>query len=185
MIRPSELYSPAYIETQRQLHAAPKGYGGKGAKWADGVLSVAEHFGATSILDYGSGEGTLATNIRSRFSNVYRVDEYDPAIPGKDRLPVFADLVVSTDVIEHVEHDCLDHVLAHIRMLARKVVFLVIATRPSNKVLSDGRNAHLTVESADWWESRVLSAGFRMADMSTPKSPLDKPSREWVAVLLP
>lgn len=179
------LITPRYREEQRILHAAPRGYGGKGNKWAEVVLDVAQHFGATSILDYGCGQGSLAAVLRARASDIYRIDEYDPAIKGKEGLPSFADLVVSTDVIEHIEPECLDAVLTHIRMLARKVVFMVIATRPSGKTLSDGRNAHLIIESPQWWEQRILSAGFQLAETDMPKSPELKVSREWVGVLLP
>lgn len=178
------LITQAYVDEQKALHAMPKGYGGKGRKWADGVLDVAQHFGASSILDYGCGQGSLASVLRERSQGV-RIDEYDPAIPGKDGRPSFADMVVCTDVIEHVEPECLEAVLQHIRSLARKVVFMVVATRPSGKTLSDGRNAHLIIETPEWWQQRILASGFTFAETDTPKSPELKVSREWVGVLLP
>jgi hypothetical protein len=99
-------------------------------------------------------------------------------------LPGFADLVVCTDVLEHVEPELLDTVLRHLRSLARKAVFVVIATRPSNKTLSDGRNAHLIVETAEWWIAHLIEAGFTVMP-DPPVSPLLKPSREVVAILRP
>ncbi len=90
--------------------------------------------------------------------------EYDPAIEGKDGRPVFADLVVCTDVLEHIEPDRLDNVLTHLRTLARRAVFVVINTQPSNKTLTDGRNAHLIVEPAVWWYERLQVAAFTVTD---------------------
>jgi hypothetical protein len=176
----ADLISPDYLETQKVLHASPRGYGGKGDKWAAGVLAVAAAYDCGSILDYGCGQGRLAA-VLAVAGKVCR--EYDPAIPGKDERPSFADLVVCTDVLEHVEPEKLDTVLAHLKGLARKAVFVVVATRPSNKTLTDGRNAHLILEDDAWWQARVLAAGFTIHP--GPKSPLVKPSREWVAVLTP
>ena len=34
---------------------------------------------------------------------------------------------------------------------ADKFAFFAISTRPAKKTLPDGRNAHLTVQSPDWW----------------------------------
>jgi len=183
MISPSDCITPAYRALQVELHSRPNGYGGKGNKWADGVRALIQRFGATSVLDYGCGEGSLVKALSADKGNV-RLSEYDPAIPGKNGRPEFADLVVSTDVLEHVEPELLDRVLAHLRLLARKAVFVVIATRPSNKTMADGRNAHLIVESAEWWAEKVRFAGFAVQP-DPPVSPLKKPSREWVAVLVP
>lgn len=181
--RMTDYISPAYQREQVLLHARPKGYGGKGDKWAPAVADLVKQFDAFSVLDYGAGRGTLAEALKPLVSAAVRISEYDPAVPRIEALPTFADLVVSTDVIEHVEPDKLDDVLAHLRMLARKAVFVVIATRPSGKVLSDGRNAHLILEQDAWWAERLLQAGFSVSP--GPKSPLLKPSREFVAVLTP
>lgn len=178
MIKPADLYTPAYIRTQKALHATPRGYGGKGAKWADIVEALARELGAWSILDYGCGQATLGTALRLRG---WSARDYDPAIPGKDQPPVFADLVVSTDVLEHIEPDKLDAVLAHLKLLARKAVFVVISTRPANKWLSDGRNAHLIVEDAAWWAARLQAAGFVVTP--GPARPGLKSAREFTAVL--
>lgn len=181
MITPSQLISPAYVGEQRALHLLPRGYGGKGDKWASGVAGLVAEYACSSVLDYGCGQGALSRRLRDAVSTAVRIDDYDPAIPGKDQLPSFADLVVCTDVLEHIEPERLPTVLKHLGILARKAVFVVIATRPSNKTLSDGRNAHLILESAEWWAATMRAAGFTIHE--GPASPLQKPSREWVAVL--
>ena len=80
---------------------------------------------------------------------------YDPAIEGLDAPPNPADIVVCGDVLEHVEPQCLDAVVDDLRRVTKKAALLVVATRPAVKTLADGRNAHLIVESADWWLPRI------------------------------
>lgn len=183
MIPQRELISPHYAELQRQLHAHPRGYGGRGDKWAGIVLQLALQYGATSILDYGCGEGSLARVLRSQDLGAIRVDEYDPAIPGKDSLPSFADLVNCTDVLEHIEPERLDAVLAHLKLLARKVIFVVVSTKDSNKTLADGRNAHLIIQPGGWWKQRFRQAGFTLH--SAPPVVRVVPQKEWAVVLTP
>ncbi len=189
MIERHELISPGYLEQQRLLHCAPNGYGGKGAKWADAVVSLLEEFGATSVLDYGCGQGGLARELRSRQLAGLRIAEYDPAIKGKDSAPTFADLLTCTDVLEHCEPARLGTVLAHLKLLARKAVFLVVALDESNKLLSDGRNAHLILESPEWWRNRVTAAEFNVREADDRLVPShytpEKRAKRWIAVLEP
>lgn len=175
--------SPEYVKEQARLHAEPRGYGGKGSKWAPAVAGLVAQFDAYSVLDYGAGRGTLAAALKALVPASVRISEHDPAVPRIAAHPTFADLVVTTDVLEHVEPKRLDIVLAHLKWLARKAVFAVIATRPSNKTLSDGRNAHLIIEQDAWWVERLVAAGFTVTP--GPASPLKKPSRELVVVLTP
>ncbi len=181
ILEPTDVISKAYRALQAELHARPKGYGGKGDKWAPAVSELVGRFQAMSVLDYGCGQGSLKKALQPLCDPRVHIREYDPAIPGKNGWPGFADLVTCTDVIEHIEPDRLDFVLTHLRTLARKAVFAVIATRPSNKTMADGRNAHLTVEQDDWWMDRLQKVGFTVEP--GPMSPLKKPSRELVVIL--
>ncbi len=182
MFRSHDLISPDYLQEQQILHASPRGYGGRGEKWAGVALQVALKYHCTSILDYGCGQGTFARVLRSQPLGAIRIDEYDPAIPGKDGPPSFADLVNVTDVLEHIEPDKLPKVFTHIRQLARKAVFAVISTKDSNKHLSDGRNAHLIIQTGVWWKQQIREAGFTIEN---PPSVVRQSSKEWVGVLIP
>jgi hypothetical protein len=109
------------------------------------------------VLDYGCGRGTLLSALWDKHATLpFDFLEYDPAIPEKDTKPTKADLVVCGDVLEHIEPDCLYAVLDDIRGIARSAVFLVVATQPAAKFLSDGRNAHLIVEPAEWWLPKLM-----------------------------
>lgn len=183
--------TPEYEGLQRELHMRPQGYGGKGFKWADTVIAIARHFDAFSVLDYGCGKGSLAHKLATRNLDWLRVAEYDPAVEGKSAMPLFADLVVITDVLEHVEPECLAAVLHHLHKLARKAVLFVVALDPANKTLADGRNAHLILQPREWWAERVVEAGFRLAVWEDWPMPTqfnahpDKQLKRWVAVGVP
>lgn len=106
-------------------------------------------FGSRDILDYGCGQRTLERDLG------WAIRNYDPCIPGLDASPDPADVVVCTDVLEHIELECLDEVLDDLRRVTRKAGFFVIATRPAEKTLPDGRNAHLIQEPISWWMPRL------------------------------
>lgn len=153
------LISDGYRDAQRAMHRRPEGYGGSGRKRRDEVMAFAAEIGAAQVLDYGCGQGTLKTALVAA-GYTPDVMEYDPAIKGKDALPKPAELVCCTDVLEHVEPERLDAVLAHLLQLTGRAAYLLIATRKANKTLPDGRNAHLIVKPAAWWVERVVAAGF-------------------------
>lgn len=183
MTRVDQCISPAYLAQQRGLHLMPEGYGGKGKRWAPTVAWLARRLGAGSVLDYGCGQATLSGALATL--GVHCRD-YDPAVPGKDGRPSFADLVVCTDVLEHVEPEKLDAVLTHLRELARRGLFAVVSLRPSNKTLSDGRNAHLLIKPAAWWAARLTAVGWTQmtpADLPLPRK--ISPDKQWIVVARP
>lgn len=151
----SEFLSEGYRSVLTETHMSyGMRWGGAGKSHAETVLEFAQQLQAFDVLDYGCGRGTLREAIP------LPVKEYDPGIPGKDKLPEPADLVVCTDVMEHVEPDKIDNVLKHLRTLTRKGIFLVIALTPAKLTLSDGRNAHISLHPANWWVEKLSKAGF-------------------------
>ncbi len=152
----SLLISPEYLALNAELHSQGT-YGISGGRWARDVYRVAQEAEAKSVLDYGCGQGTLNIALHQKFGALsFVLYHYDPAIPGVDERPEPADLVVCGDVLEHVEPECLYAVMSDLRDLAKRAVFLVVATRPAKKVLADGRNAHLIVEPAAWWLPKIM-----------------------------
>lgn len=147
------LITPEYRDINRFM-LATKNYGVSGHQWAKRAHEYAVAMGAESFLDYGAGQGTLVANLPP---HEYAVAEYDPGIIGKDSLPEPAAFLTCTDVLEHIEPDCLDDVLNDIFRLASKAVYLIVATIPAQKHLPDGRNAHLIVKNSDWWLPKLLS----------------------------
>lgn len=181
MIAPCEVMSEAYLDLQKELHARPEGYGDKGDKWAPAVADLARRFGARSVLDYGCGAGALARALSPLLGDGVHVAEFDPAVPGKDGWPAVADLVVCCDVLEHVESAYLSSTMTYLFTLSRMGIFAVVSTRPAQRTLADGRNAHLIIESDAWWLETFRAAGFFVS--RGPLSPHPKPSRELSVVL--
>lgn len=154
------LITDSYKELNRLLHDVSPEYGTSGKRYAKFVQKMVEEYETADILDYGCGKRTMETALGFPISN------YDPCIPGLDQKPDPHDIVACTDVLEHIEPDCLDEVLADIRRCTRKAAFLLIATRPAHKVLADGRNAHLIQQPRGWWEASLLESGFTVKGYS-------------------
>lgn len=158
------LTSPDYRKLLQQVHDS-QGWGTGGRHHAGVVVTWARELGARSILDYGCGRGTLRISLPSEFC----LHEYDPGISTKEALPAPADLVVCTDVLEHVEPALIDHVLDHIYGLARLGAFFVVSCKPAKLVLPDGRNAHLIQQSPQWWTRKLTDHRFILVSVGVPK----------------
>jgi len=140
--------TPGYRELNRTLHERPD-YGVSGESYVQFVVGACRKVGSRDVLDYGCGKRTLEKALG------FAIHNYDPAIEGLDAPPAPADVVVCTDVLEHIEPDCLDDVLDDLKRVTRRVGLFIIATRPASKTLPDGRNAHLIQQPEAWWIERL------------------------------
>jgi len=160
-----ELITASYRELNKQLHESNPLYGSSGIKHIETVTKLAESIGTKSVLDYGCGKGLLGKGLP------FPIWEYDPAIEGKDELPRPADLVVCTDVLEHIEPELLRPVLTDLARCTQKVGYFIVHTGPAKKTLADGRNAHLIQKGKDWWV-KVLGKFFDVAKVVEEKAEL-------------
>lgn len=144
------LLTESYREQQRQLHSEGA-YGTKGHSYAQQVVDIAAALQTRDLLDYGCGQCTLQKSIG------YPIRQYDPCIPQFSDRPEPAELVVCTDVLEHIEPECIDDVLDDLRRVTRNVGFFAVDTRPARKFLSDGRNAHLIQRPSAWWFPKLYA----------------------------
>ncbi|HJW30052.1 MAG TPA: hypothetical protein VJ508_12510 [Saprospiraceae bacterium] len=140
-----------YMELNKQLHAERLDYGQMGSRHTDSVRGIAQVYECKSILDYGCGKQTLLESLRVPWAR-----GYDPCIAGLDGEPDPADLVVCTDTLEHIEPECLEAVLNHLKFLTKRLLYVSISTRPAKKTLPDGRNTHLIVQPSKWWLDKLL-----------------------------
>ena len=168
-------YTPEYEALQRQLHAQGQ-YGVSGHRYAEYVMRLADNLKTRDILDYACGQATLQKSIP------YPIQNYDPFIPEYSKPPKPAAIVVCTDVMEHIEPDCLDDVLTDLQSLTNGILMLQIATRPAKKFLADGRNAHLIQENINWWIPRIMKY-FDLQNLNNQKgefmsiwTPFEQPS---------
>lgn len=156
MTKPEGIISESYRELNRELHEN-EGYGTSGANYRHLVRPMAA-WGRKAILDYGCGKCTLALSL----GPAYRVTNFDPCISGLDTPPEPHPVVVCTDVLEHIEPDYLSNLLVDLRRVTQEVLFVAIALQPSSRFLSDGRNAHLILETPQWWQAKIEGAGFAL-----------------------
>jgi 2-polyprenyl-3-methyl-5-hydroxy-6-metoxy-1,4-benzoquinol methylase len=145
------LITETYRALNARQHKVQHKYGCSGSKYAEHAMEVAGKLGAASVLDYGCGKCTLGTMI----AHLIAYKGYDPAIPHLASDPEPADLVACTDVMEHVEPECVGDVLAHIRSLSIKGAVFVICTERGGRKLADGSLAHCSVHDAAWWRDRL------------------------------
>ena len=141
-----------YIEQYKKLHASKK-YGVSSEQLVERInASIAGHE-FESVLDFGCGQSKMVDKL-----NVPKKYRYDPAIPAYDALPVDeVDLVVCTDVLEHVPEEELDDVLKELSSLSEDAYF-VIGTALAYHTLPNGENCHCTVHNDDWWIKKL--SGF-------------------------
>jgi uncharacterized Rossmann fold enzyme/2-polyprenyl-3-methyl-5-hydroxy-6-metoxy-1,4-benzoquinol methylase len=148
-VRKPKLVTDEYKDLLKKTFEDYPEYGTGGSKHSTMVIKLMNLTASKSILDYGCGRGYLAKSLD------FPIWEYDPAVEGKDEQPRPADLLVCTDVLEHIEPDKLFFVLDDIKVLTNRCAYIVISTRKAVKTLRDGRNAHLIVENPDWWKSKL------------------------------
>lgn len=164
MMRKEDLISKGYLQQNSMLHREKKGFGGSGWKHTDRIIMWFNELHCRTALDYGAGRCTLYREIRQRDVKM-KLAMYDPAVPRLAAMPRAADFVICTDVLEHVERDKLEAVLRHLCSLMKKGGYFAIATRPANKLLPDGRNAHAIVEDTPFWLEQIeKTEGWTVSD---------------------
>lgn len=117
--------------------------------------------GAKTLLDFGCGRGDA---YRSP-DRVYRewglhrpdVTLYDPSFKGINTLPAAGrqfDVVLCSDVLEHVPAEEVDAFVARLFSYAKLGVWASVCTRPAKKFFPDGTNLHVTLQPFSWWEEK-------------------------------
>lgn len=145
--------SPAYRKLlQEQRRLTPKW--GNASRHAAPVVNELNNYGLVEarVLDYGAGTGAFKRTVEERTGGRIRVDSYEPGDPECAILQSYLyDAVVCTHVLEHVEPDLLSATVDEILERARLIVYIEVPHGPANKLLPDGRDAHLTQQSRTWW----------------------------------
>jgi len=150
------LISEEYIKLNRELHQSNPVFGDAGRRWSIRALELLKETDSKTFLDYGCGKGTIIfKDGNDEPLKDIDVRLYDPCIPERSQLPQAAEVVFCTDVLEHIEEEFIDNVLDHLRDLAEKVFFGIVALRPANKTLPDGRNTHILLKSREWWLNQL------------------------------
>jgi hypothetical protein len=144
-----------YRKMQQKLHENPH-YGVASISFAPLVAKVIEAYKVKSLSDYGAGKQNLKKALISNGVTLQEYHPYDPAFPEYG-VPSTADLVCCIDVLEHIEPDLIDNVIAELAEIVTKIGFISIHMGPAGKVLEDGRNAHLIQKPTSWWLEKFIN----------------------------
>lgn len=157
-------FSEDYRQQQVELHKNPN-YGIASLGFGKLVADIIRKTNAKSVSDYGAGKQNLLRALAEAGAPPVEYRPYDPAFPdyGPARE---ADLVCCIDVLEHIEPEFVDNVIAELASLTTGFGFFSIHMGPAGKVLSDGRNAHLIQEPSSWWLRR-LAVYFDVLELRT------------------
>lgn len=148
-----EFISKAYLDLCSEMHQSrPWGMGA--CKYLDEFLPFLKELNCTTLLDYGCGRHVVKAPLAELFPKL-SIFGYDPALPEYADLPDPAQFVLGINVMEHVEEPFVVQVLEHVCSLTQVGAFFNIGMTRSKKVLPDGRNAHITLQSHDWWLDRI------------------------------
>ena len=159
--------STEYQKQLKTMHEAP--WGRTAIRYGAGhdVLTMLDRkaLRINSVLDFGAGEGTLLEYIQETRPDRVVWTEYDPGIKGLDIMPRGPfDLVITCDVLEHVEPHLLDETIRECFELSDRVVYHNIPCFPAGSVFVDGpyagQNIHLTIEGPEFWKERVQHPDF-------------------------
>jgi hypothetical protein len=145
--------SDEYRKLQTELHRNPE-YGVASLSFAPIVAHVIRELQARTVADYGAGKKNLLVGLKEAGVRLDAYYPYDPVFPEYGP-PRAADLVCCIDVLEHIEPDRLENVLAELARITVAFGFFSIHMEPADKVLADGRNAHLIQQPSSWWLPRL------------------------------
>lgn len=155
---PSEKLAQSYKVYSQTYEQRPGAFSGMSlVKHIPDLTNIISGSNICNALDYGCAEaGAWKRFNLKELWGLEHVSYYDPGVERFKKIPEGRyDLVICTDVMEHVPEDCVDEVLSHIESYAKKLVFFSIATRPASKTLADGTNAHATVQRPKWWLEKI------------------------------
>lgn len=141
------------LDQYKEIHA--RAYGVSAYLYFDQIAKEVVNLRPGSILDYGCGRSDMVAHFWNEGRR--RIAKYDPAIPQFEQMPGGEfDLVLCTDVMEHIQIADIDRVLSEIRAKSANALF-TISMKPARARLPDGRNAHVSLLTASEWTRWVKS----------------------------
>jgi len=142
-----------YLEQAKILHSDPSKWRGVTlTHFLPEIKQIIQAQSLKTILDYGCGKAEF-------HPPEWNATKYDPAVLKFSQKPVGRfDLVICTDVLEHIPVDGLQDTIKDLFDYSDKWVFISVCCRKAMEILPNGYNAHATVESQEWWEE--LLSGY-------------------------
>lgn len=112
--------------------------------------------GIDSMIDWGCGRGDAYFDPHNVWKTIgirpSRIQLYDPSFKHRNKPPSRqADLVVCSDVLEHIPEPDVPAFVANLFAHAKKHVWASVCCRPADKCFPDGTNLHVTLRPLVWW----------------------------------
>ena len=170
MLKPSEDYYDL-LDSYKELHKEEGKFRGISlVPLVPTLINVIKENNCKTLLDYGCGKAIPYSKKECKsiglkkpvqeLCNLDSFDLYDPAYPKYNKLSKKKyDIVVCTDVMEHIAEQDIDWVLKDILSHSKKTVFLNISCQPALKHFKKGKfkgqNVHVSVFHGTWWSDKV------------------------------
>ena len=170
MLKPSEDYYEL-LDSYKELHKEEGKFRGISlVPLVPTLINVIKENNCKTLLDYGCGKAIPYSKKECKsiglkkpvqeLCNLDSFDLYDPAYPKYNKLSKKKyDIVVCTDVMEHIAEQDIDWVLKDILSHSKKAVFLNISCQPALKHFKEGKfkgqNVHVSVFHGTWWSDKV------------------------------
>ena len=170
MLKPSEDYYEL-LDSYKELHKEEGKFRGISlVPLVPTLINVIKENNCKTLLDYGCGKAIPYSKKECKsiglkkpvqeLCNLDSFDLYDPAYPKYNKLSKKKyDIVVCTDVMEHIAEQDIDWVLKDILSHSKKTVFLNISCQPALKHFKKGKfkgqNVHVSVFHGTWWSDKV------------------------------
>ena len=134
------------------------------------LMSLVKENNCKTLLDYGCGKAIPYDKDRckevdlrhpiQKLCNLKSFDLYDPAYEKYSKLSKKKyDIVICTDVLEHIAEQDINYVLTEILSRSKKIVFLNISCQPALKHFKEGKfkgkNVHISVFDPSWWGHKI------------------------------
>jgi len=169
-LKPSEDYYDL-LDSYKELHKEEGKFRGISlVPLVPTLFNIIKENNCKTLLDYGCGKAIPYSKKECKsiglkkpvqeLCNLDSFDLYDPAYPKYNKLSKKKyDIVVCTDVMEHIAEQDIDYVLKDILSHSKKAVFLNISCQPALKHFKEGKfkgqNVHISVFDGVWWSDKV------------------------------
>lgn len=158
-LKNKQIASHAYLNLLRQQHSKENWGRSKPEKTGNAAIALIERNDIKSVLDYGTGHGTVPTYLREKLPDV-DVMGFDAGRAEWSKFPDEVELLMSGDVMEHIEPEFLKNVIDVQKETATRYMYHRIHMLPAHAILADGRNAHLIQENGDWWRKQYEDSNW-------------------------
>jgi len=170
MLKPSEDYYDL-LDSYKELHKEEGKFRGISlVPLVPTLFNIIKENNCKTLLDYGCGKAIpyskkecKSIGLKKPVQELCKLDSfdlYDPAYPKYNKLSKKKyDIVVCTDVMEHIAEQDIDYVLKDILSHSKKAVFLNISCQPALKHFKEGKfkgqNVHVSIFHGTWWSDKV------------------------------